>query len=156
MSNPTLSSQFTLYNLNPDDTGDRPERALVLENGNLLLLAGELPYTGADIFLRQFTVDGDAATPLVTANSTTYADQMGARAVQLKSGNILVAWTNSSETPPFNKGPIVQGRSFRRPATRSATSSPSPTTSSRNTAVRSSPRSAMAVSRYPGIPLPGR
>ncbi|MGD9864383.1 MAG: hypothetical protein AB7S99_14335, partial [Pseudodonghicola sp.] len=112
MSNPTLSSQFTLYNLNPDDTGDRPERALVLENGNLLLLAGELPYTGADIFLRQFTVDGDAATPLVTANSTTYADQMGARAVQLKSGNILVAWTDESETAPDYDGSAVRFQLF--------------------------------------------
>ena len=111
MAKPVVYQNFSVYDVDPGSTVDWTNDAIILRNGNLLVVADELSST-ADISMRQFTVDGSAAGNNQDVNTTTFGKQSDAQVVQLKNGNIVVVWTDESETAPDFTGTTVRMQIF--------------------------------------------
>lgn len=99
-----VSSKYQLFNLDPANANDEISEAIVLRDGSLFLVGN----SSADIVMRKFALNGTALTNTQRVNTTTFDDQEGAKVVQLANGNIVVAWTDSSETTPDFDGLAVR------------------------------------------------
>jgi Ca2+-binding RTX toxin-like protein len=111
MANPVVYPKFTTYDVDPGSNIDWTNDAIVLRNGNLLIVADELGSTG-DVSMRQFEIDGTSAGANQNVNTTTFDGQKDAKVVQLKNGNIVVVWTDESATAPDFSGETVRMQIF--------------------------------------------
>ena len=102
-----VAPKFQLFNIDPRNTNDGLADAIVLRDGRLLLVGEQFSSTG-DILLRKFALNGTALTNVQRVNTTTFDDQEGAKVTQLATGNIVVVWTDSSETTPDFDGQTVR------------------------------------------------
>lgn len=102
-----VAPKFQLFNIDPRNTNDGLADAIVLRDGRLLLVGEQFSSTG-DILLRKFALNGTALTNVQRVNTTTFDDQEGAKVTQLANGNIVVVWTDSSETTPDFDGQTVR------------------------------------------------
>jgi Ca2+-binding RTX toxin-like protein len=111
MSVPGISQNFTIIDIDPSINTEGVTAAVALSNGHLALISSQYG-SNTDVFLREFTLDGQAVTQQQLVNTTTFGQQNQAEAVQLANGNILVAWTDSSETAPDFNGKAVRFQLF--------------------------------------------
>ncbi|MGL4490169.1 MAG: calcium-binding protein, partial [Rhizobiaceae bacterium] len=94
-----VSPTFQLLDVDPTTFTDTLSDAIVLQNGNILLI-GEHVSGNGDIQMRQFTPSGTAIGAPMIVNTTTAGNQSDARVIQLANGNIVIAWTDYSATGP--------------------------------------------------------
>lgn len=102
-----VAPKFQLFNIDPRNTNDGLADAIVLRDGRLLLVGEQFSSSG-DILLRKFALNGTALTNVQRVNTTTFDFQEGAKVTQLANGNIVVVWTDSSETTPDFDGQTVR------------------------------------------------
>ncbi len=103
----TITPGFRLLDIDPSITSDQVTDAIVLRNGNILLI-GEQFSTVGDIQMRQFTPSGTPIGTVQRVNSTTFDLQDDAKVTQLANGNIVVVWTDASATAPDFFGTTVR------------------------------------------------
>lgn len=102
-----VSSKFQLFDIDPTSNLDELSDAIVLRNGSLFLVSEQFSST-SDILMRKFALNGTALTNVQRVNTTTFDDQEGAKVTQLANGNVVVVWTDSSETTPDFDGQTVR------------------------------------------------
>ncbi|MGL4490170.1 MAG: calcium-binding protein [Rhizobiaceae bacterium] len=102
-----VSPGFQLLDIDPSITGDGVADALVLRNGNILLIGDQFGTSG-DVRMRQFTPAGAPIGTVQIVNTTTFGLQDEAKVTQLANGNIVVVWTDESETTPDFTGTAVR------------------------------------------------
>jgi Ca2+-binding RTX toxin-like protein len=106
-----ISPGFTLFDIDPNSTSDTLADAVTLQDGRIVLVAEPLGST-ADVRLRIFEADGDPSTMVQTVNTTMFGSQSDAKVTQLANGNIVVVWTDNSETTPDFSGETVRMQVF--------------------------------------------
>lgn len=99
-----VSPKLQLFNLDPANANDEISEAIVLRDGSLFLVGN----SSADVVMRKFALNGTALTNVQRVNTTTFDDQEGAKVVQLANGNVVVVWTDTSETTPDFDGQTVR------------------------------------------------
>lgn len=102
-----VSSRFQLFNIDPANSNDELSDAIVLRDGSLFLVGAQFSSTG-DILMRKFALNGGALSTAQRVNTTTFDAQEDAKVVQLANGNIVIVWTDSSETTPDFDGQTVR------------------------------------------------
>ena len=106
-----ISPGFNLLDIDPATVLDELADAVVLQNGNILLVSEPFGSNG-DVQMRIFTAAGVPVSGVMTVNTTTFDLQNDAKVTQLANGTVVVTWTDASETAPDFFGETVRMQMF--------------------------------------------